>query len=161
MITIDPGLNGCGVAFWGVKELQAAYYLPRNSRVEQKPFGMAETLRSAVESAMPVERIIIEKPQIYPSMPVPSDDLLNLHEMSSIFVGLLGRTVEWVRPREWKGSVRKEIMTNRLIAIMDNTDENGDIVLPTAKSLQHNVYDAIGIGLWALGRLDRKRVYPR
>jgi hypothetical protein len=164
MISVDPGLNGCGVAVWDTGGfLVDAKYLKRIISSQPHTYGMAMGLFECVRgyNSAHYTRIVVEKPQIYPHMPVPSDDLLNLHEMSSIFVGMLGRPVEWVRPRAWKGTVKKEIMTNRIIAIMNERADGTNIELPTAKSLQHNVYDACGLGLWALGQLERKRVYPR
>jgi hypothetical protein len=67
-------------------------------------------------------------------------------------------TVELVQPRQWKGTVDKDVMIERIKTSLD-LSEMKNVCLPKAKGLHHNVWDAIGIGLWASGRLSAKRVF--
>ena len=163
MITIDPGLNGCGVANWpgrngGGGELVHAFYIERIEGSASKAYQMAWTLCSCLH-ATPVEQVIIERPRIYTKMKGDPADILNLLEVGATLQGMLGRPVEWVEPHAWKGSLNADAMTERIKSRL--TPEEHKRVEPCAASLMHNVYDAVGIGLHALGRLDRKRVIAR
>jgi hypothetical protein len=157
MISIDPGLSGCGVAYWTAdKKLQRACYV-RLIGETHTPYMMAWSLKAHVSPQLN-ERVVIEKPQVYQNLPVPPADLIDLHEMSSIYVGMLGRQVEWVHPHTWKGSVKKAVMTARIPTHL-TVEELPRVERVGAKD--HNTWDAVGIGLWALGRFDRKRVIAR
>jgi hypothetical protein len=54
-----------------------------------------------------------------------------------------------VLPNKWKGNLPKKICKDRCKAVL--TPEE----LARVKTEDHNVWDAIGIGLWYLGRLKK------
>jgi len=56
-----------------------------------------------------------------------------------------------VYPREWKGQATKEVTTARAEKAL-SVRERSCIMLPKQKVLKHNVWDAISIGMWKLGR---------
>lgn len=58
-------------------------------------------------------------------------------------------------PVQWKGSVPKEIHNARVLARLSDAELRAIPKLP--KSKLHNVIDAIGLGLWALGRMTQER----
>ena len=65
--------------------------------------------------------------------------------------------LELVLPHTWKGSVKKEIMTERIPTFLSTAER---AILHAAKvpnAKRHNVVDAIGLGLWGLRRLTRCR----
>jgi len=73
-------------------------------------------------------------------------DLMDLN----VIAGALGR--EWVTPAQWKGHAPKEIHQPRILKALDARErELVSCVKPP--SLRHNAIDAVGIGLFALGRL--------
>ena len=161
MITIDPGLNGCGVANWLGRnggELVHAFYIERIEGSTSKAFRMAWTLCSCLH-VTPVERVIIERPRIYTKMKGDPADILNLLEVGATLQGMLGRPVEWIEPHQWKGSVDADVMTERIRSRLTKEELGGIESCPA--SLMHNVLDAVGIGLAVLGRLERKRVVHR
>lgn len=109
-------------------------------------------------------RVVIEMPRVYPVSRQKGDpnDLLQLARV----VGRLqehylaqGKTVELVEPRTWKGTLAKGAMTERIKGRL-HAHEMDCVALP-AKHLAHNVWDAVGIGLHALGRLSPRKVVPR
>lgn len=102
-----------------------------------------------------VSKAIIEIPQIYPKDPVPPNDLIKLALTAGGYKLELERhgvRVETVKPREWKGQVPKAIHHKRIAAAL-RTDETMVVqhkLSCIAKSYQHNVWDAIGLGMWWL-----------
>jgi hypothetical protein len=62
-------------------------------------------------------------------------------------------------PSQWKSNVDADVMIERIKGKL-TAKEHTRTKLP-AKSLQHNVWDGIGVGLKFLGRLDRQRVFAR
>ncbi len=109
--------------------------------------------------------VVIEKPQIYVGrkQKVDPNDLITL----AILVGKYAERakdsrVELVLPSKWKGQVPKPkrgepyIMEVRVMAVL--TDEERERVervarRPRAQGLNDNIVDAVGVGLWFLGRL--------
>jgi len=97
--------------------------------------------------------VVIERPQIYVSRPVNSNDLITL----AILVGRLsaqyelqGCEVEYVVPHGWKGTLDKDMCWRRTKPKL--SPEELHVLPKVAKTYTHNMYDAIGIGLWKLDR---------
>ena len=155
MISIDPGVNGCGVAvFRDDGSLERAFYA-RPSRIELGLF-FTEYSRGVVR---------IEFPRIYRAASQKGDqnDLMQLARVAGrleAWAQDAGHTVELVYPRDWKGTLDGDAMVERIKERLTDYERNF-VQLPSAKSLGHNVYDGIGIGLQALGRLEPRKVIPR
>lgn len=134
MISVDPGVKGCGWALWGGATLIDCGYgeVPRHDSTG----------------------LVIELPQVYYGAKQKGDanDLVSLAfaagKIASRFV-----CYTTVKPRDWKGTVKKEVMLKRILSKL--TDGELTILkgLGLPKSLEHNVVDAVGIGLHSLGRL--------
>jgi hypothetical protein len=99
----------------------------------------------------------IESQVIYPHSKADPNDILTLAREAGRVAGscaAAGATVRWVKPAEWKGQLPKDVCHRRVRALL--TDEERAILtrdcrgMPASK--RHNVLDAVGIGLWALGR---------
>lgn len=101
----------------------------------------------------------IEKPVVYPhSRKVNPDDLLKLMGLVGEWKNYLesmGCRVEYVEPRQWKGTVPKPVHNRRTIGLLTP----GELAIlpkrPRAKDYDHNMLDAIGLGLWKLKRTLR------
>lgn len=77
------------------------------------------------------------------------DTLIALGVTLGQAVGLYMRkveVVEFVTPNEWKGSVPKDICHRRIEKVLDEDEQLPD---------NHNAKDAVGVGLWKLGRYRR------
>jgi hypothetical protein len=99
--------------------------------------------------------LVIEKPQVYQSMKVDPGDLIDLAIVVGRIIGLSGREVTLYKPSQWKGQTPKAIHHERIKKLL-SADELSRVVLPKAKkTLGHNVWDAIGLGLFHLGRAGR------
>lgn len=152
VLSIDPGVHRVAFAIFSAGVLRRAVLL----RIEDDA-GLY-----ALPSA-PLD-VVIEMPRVYPASRQKGDpnDLLRL----ACVVGRLqehylreGKLVHLVEPRTWKGTLAKEAMTERIKGRLA-TSERTSVELP-AKALEHNVWDAVGIGLHALGRLTPRRFISR
>jgi hypothetical protein len=150
LIAIDPGVRRVGLALFDEKTLTFAVLLD----VTDGPLHFVPR----------APRVVLEVPRIYPASRQKGDpnDLLALARI----VGRLqehylaaGADVELIEPRTWKGTLPKEAMTERIRGRLSAAERAR--VAPVARSLEHNVLDAVGIGLHALGRLSPRKLVPR
>jgi len=145
LLAIDPGEH-TGWAVYG----SLSVYGPL-SRLLACGLGMPP-----VEAAA---RVVIELPQVYPQHPVPPNDLITLAFLAGRYAGKTKQDAEvsTVFPHQWKGNLPKDVCAARVR--MKLTPEERDVAdaafkegrIPAAQ--RHNVMDAVGIGLSALGRV--------
>jgi hypothetical protein len=140
LMTIDPGKNACGWAIFQEDTLIACGY-DLSAQYCAKSYG--------------VDKIVVELPQIYRQRQQKGDpnDLVSVAFAAGRFVqeALHGATtIQVVRPHDWKGSRPKHIDNKVTFNALSNAERELVPMLPDTKL--HNVIDAIGIGLWALGR---------
>lgn len=160
LISVDPGTHSAGVACWDDDELTSAWL-----SVAEDWRMTAFQVFSDLKECFPIELIktanlILEIPQVYTQNKLKGDpnDLVDVASMASCLAGAFGPEARVMRywPADWKGQVPKVIMTNRIKEKLSK-DERARVELPSAKGLQHNVWDAIGIGLYHLrGRRGRR-----
>jgi hypothetical protein len=165
MITIDPNLRGCGVAEWYRGQLVFAIYVknPEPGRGYSAHTALGRAVRGALDvpEALVTELeapVVIEHPRVYPGMPqVDLNDLLDVVAVGATVAASFRCEVQTVFPSEWKGTMKKAAMLDRIWSKL-SADEKL-VVQKTNKSDSADILDAIGIGLWKLGRLSTK-VYP-
>ncbi len=142
MFCVDPGKHMCAVAeFTYDGKLLSACWLPNSFAIDK----------------VRLSRVLVEVPRIYPGSPVRPNDLMDLSFAAGQIAGAADN-VQSVFPREWKGNVEKAIMTERIIALAKKRKEYKYATLPKAKSKQHNVWDAVGIGYWHFGYLNKMTI---
>lgn len=151
MICIDPGVKACGVAaFCGRGVLRHAVYVPvehLEDYLDDLLYGQNLVLRYG-------QNLIIEMPRIYPGSGQQKGDLNDLLDLASV-VGLCESFYnptqrERVFPAQWKGQVPKKIMTARILSKLTPAER---VCIQSVGAKDHNIIDAIGIGLWKLSRL--------
>lgn len=107
--------------------------------------------------------VVIERPVIYPGSPVRQTDMMSLND----FVGMLTRSFrpKWkFAPlvREWKGNAPKSETRDHILSILDSrsrkTLERDLDCIPISK--RHNVFDAIGLGIFAAEVLLKQKPLP-
>ena len=155
LVSIDPGVKDCGVALWDDNELAAAW-LARGRAWDETSLIVKETLAQRVEGQVLRGGIVaIERPKVYHQSKQRGDqrDIISL----AIFVGSvatrllsLGLQPVFYEPSAWKGSVPKDVMVERIKKKL-SAEEHARVDLPSP-SLRHNVWDAVGIGLYHLKR---------
>jgi len=161
LISVDPGINGCGVAYFIGDKLVKAMYVKNPAKKDILPGYRAFSMAQAVigTKAEPWnDQLVLEYPQIYrgPRANNPNN-LLTLALVDGALMGLFGNHAILYLPHAWKGSVDPDVCVARVQARL-SAAEMGQVELPAA-SLAHNVWDAIGIGLFHLGRFNPRRVY--
>ncbi len=142
MICIDPGVKACGMASFFGSQLQWARYVP------------VDDLGNAL---VVDDHLIIEMPRVYPGSGQQKGDLNDLLNLAAVvgrceaLIGYPGApTIQRVFPSEWKGQVPKGIMTARIMSRLTSMERK---TIEGAGAKTHNIIDAVGIGLWKLGRL--------
>lgn len=175
IITVDTGAKLAGVACWEDGELACAFlargkdwedtalntYLmllerfPR-SILEELAVDKDRFLDRRARGASCVE-LILERPQIYQQRFLKGDpnDLVLLAYMGGALAGYLNTGPILYYPKEWKRQVPKKIMVERVKSKLSK-EEHARVELPRAKSLHHNIWDGVGIGLYRLGRIGRR-----
>lgn len=159
---IDPGTSakgGTGLAFFEDEGTLIRALLLRPPNVK----GIAERIRATVHPWHPRESLglcLTEWPQIYKGDRRDPNHLLGLTGMAMALATALGaRECRAVLPRTWKGTLDGDAMTKSIEGRLTPSElANID---PCPASLRHNILDAVGLGLWHFGRLERKRVIRR
>jgi RNase H-fold protein (predicted Holliday junction resolvase) len=158
VLAVDPGVRGCGCALFapdGV--LVRAAYVP-GAKVGDRAAAWVPMARAVATWAdfvhSPIQ-LVIELPQVYQGSKQTGDpnDLIDLAAIVGGICAIMqcGPETKIYKPREWKGQAPKEIIHERARKRL-STAELAAMVLP-AKSLQHNVLDAVAIGLVYLRRM--------
>lgn len=164
IVSVDPGLHGCGFALFVGGKLEHAEYTG----------GLGGQIHTLLEPVEPVEDIVREivtgldrKIDLaIVERPVVRDTAKQIGEQGSIIRlamvagALLDRMSTYARaaldltPEAWKGQVKKDVMCRRIEKKLE-PGERKVVQLPKAAKLQHNVWDGIGLGLWRLGRIGK------
>lgn len=160
MLCVDPGLRGCGVAeFLGGTLVRAAYV--KNPETEGRGYAAHQSLACAVyQWGRFHDLLAIEHPRVYPGSAQQKgdlNDLLDLVGVGGAIAAYFAKTTETVFPADWKGQVPKAMMTERISRSI--TPEERKTIEKCPASLMHNVLDAVGIGLWKLGRLNQRKFH--
>ena len=151
-IAIDPGVHGCGFAAFEHRRLVYAQYTGEKRDQVHGLLGPVVELDALLRKYGPGAELVIEKPKIYRTA-FQKGDQRDLIDLTVVVGSILHAAIDivehatLVEPATWKGQVKKEETARRVTMAM-TVEEWARIVFPRAKSLHHNVFDAIGIGLW-------------
>ena len=167
ILAIDPGLRHCGMALFREKLLIDAALV----RITADAYGTSEAARLMAlqvgrwkqRAAYSLE-LVIELPKVYPTGRQQGDqnDLIKLAALAGAIVGSCDwQSSRFIEPRTWKGTINADEMTGRIQGRLSDFERTRVDLESSPKSLHHNIWDAVGIGLWACGRLDPRKVYPR
>jgi hypothetical protein len=146
------------------RKIQEAY----NTEHGITPTGINRAVEERMNHELPAEAkrvkldlLVVEHPVIYPGM--PSKDLNDLIDVATVGAAvnsalyLNANAYQTVFPAEWKGNVPKKTMLERIKSRL--TPEELKRCEFTNKSDNEDLLDAVGMGLWHSGRLN-KRSYP-
>jgi hypothetical protein len=140
LLAIDPGACTGWAAFRHGALYGAGVMAPEDDDV------------AAWGTVMRMDLVVIENPRIYPRQKANPNDILKLARCVGRYEERFGRSararVQLVEPHDWKGSIPKEIMTNRIESELTFAEQ---AVLPELpKTKRHNMLDAVGLGKWAM-----------
>ena len=157
LIAVDPGLRGCGVAVFCARSLSWARYVENPAKSGRGPEAwgaMSRAIHTQVQKngPLPPFTYFFEIPQVYPGVPeTDANDLIDLAGVVGAIVGQEDVHVAWCHPRAWKGQVPKRVMNERVKKKLQ-AEENSNFF--SVGALDHNTWDAVGLGLYYLGRLE-------
>jgi len=158
LIAIDPGVKMCGFAkFIGGRLVDAGVLrATKTKELNDKAQYMAYLITQYM-SIIGGYTLAIERMRVYNKLQQKGDpnDLLDVAYVSGVIAGRVARyTHKILTPtaREWKGTIEKPIHHER---IKRDCPQAEPLAQKTAKTYRHNVYDAIGLGLWAIERIGR------
>lgn len=172
-VAIDAGKRGCGVAVFEGNRLALAAYPQDKDYCDDSEAKRWETHKYTAEAAMGVIysalgpipaawESVIEFPRIYRGRELEKDqnDLLDLAAVATrLCAGLTAPNcpVRFVHVSDWKGQLDKDEAWHHMQKALspDEMRIYKDAVKDLPKKLHHNVQDAIGIGLWTVGRFGR------
>ena len=150
LVSIDPGKTALGWACFN-NQVLAHCGLIRSKSI----FGMANVINNTLGGLYP-DDVVIEIPQVYQQRMGKGDpnDLIDVGIVAGMVTSVLGEfdQIQMIRPRRWKGTRPKNICNALTLKTLDVDERKVFEEIEVIASLRHNVIDAIGIGLWRLGR---------
>ena len=173
LIAIDPGVHSMAIAVFhddgtlvdAWNEATPMYSVDDFSRMLEGWGSPSVRLVNRLQSHVRLEtnRVVGERQVVYPGakgLKTNPNDLLDLAMCAGAFYGALcvdmAATLTVVEPAEWKAQVPKDITRKRIEGLLSHSEP-----LSIKKGGEmHNIYDAIGIGLFALGRAKKGMVKP-
>lgn len=155
LLAVDPGTVVCGCALYDGPVLvcaelvrsRASKHATLSERVKLMAIAVADWQSG-------VRALAIEVPMSYPKKSKQKgkqQDLILLALVVGAILDRLGVPSATYYPYEWKRQMTKEVTRRRVESRLDPS-ERAHVTLP-ARSLQHNVFDAAGIGLHHVGRI--------
>lgn len=169
ILALDPGLNASGCALFDSGTLQRAWLVrPYRESIDSNLQRIRRMARQIYACLPDFERnaisaLVGEWPQVYTAGKGKGDpnDLLPL---AGVVAGVACLLPEHIRastysPRDWKGTTDGDKFTEKIESRL--TEEERTRIAPCAPGLRHNVLDAVGIGLKAVGRLEKRRFISR
>lgn len=148
VIAVDPGKHHLGVAWFSGRQLDRAALIPT---AEMKDF--LETWSGYTDE------LVIEKPRIYPHT-IRKNDIADLSAKMGEIVGVFqftGAEVFTYTPSEWKGQLPKRVTERRVKETLEKQGLLSLVELPRRKSLAHNIYDAVALGLHHIQKKGRRK----
>lgn len=175
LLSVDPGIRGCGCALWNKGVLVFATYVNNPAAKGGGPAECAKMAHAIVAWVRrdfgDLERVICEWPQTYGGGASRGDtnDLFPVAGVGAALAALVEENVrfDYVVPHDWKGSIQKpkKVSDPYPIVLMcerrlSDVEKDG-IELPGNKRHHWDVWDAVGIGLKALDRFEKMRAIAR
>lgn len=181
LLAVDPSIRSSGVAIFRDGSLAASTVVrvkASDSNIGARSLVMAHAIVEWVAREKARPRIVaLEWPQIYRGAKSKGDpnDLPGLAGVAMAVAGVLSISlaarhealeVLAYTPHEWAGNLPKNKtvegarMSPRAKRIMSRLDDDELRLEAWTATNSHDAIDAIGIGLYALGRLEPIRVFP-
>lgn len=156
ILAIDPGLRHCGICVLTDGVIEYAGLVKNTVTKERGPEAWrAMGIAVAADWPLGVDYLVCEYPQVYRGAYSKGDpaDLIELAGVvGAITVSVLSEKQIGFLPKQWKGSVPKDVHHRRLRAQFTEADLQ-EVEWPAA-SLAHNVWDSIGLAVFYHKKLN-------
>ena len=159
LVAIDPGVSA-GVAVFDKhsKRLVSAIVVKGRGRTwEERVCDVARQVGRIVEEfdcpevGNSIARMVCEYPAFMPTLGgikiAKRGDLVKLAHAVGVLHGMFNH-MEMVPVRNWKGQASKDVINNRTVRVVSASERKA---AGMSVDRSHD-WDAVGIGLWALGR---------
>lgn len=170
LIAWDPGMRYLGLAAFIRSDLKSVY-LPKAPRTMSQPETAALLAREAVRFKEAVCQHFYGNPSLRPQVTIyeaqdgrggkqkgKQETYQKMRGVCDAASALLDAYIkDEVMPKDWKGTVPKKKMEERIISKL--TDEELSIIHAAGLSTNSHVLDGIGIGKWAIARRGYKYGY--
>jgi len=162
IISIDPGLEYFAAAKWdknGVFLGANFYDIPTTQNdIGKRAVTTAQLFSGVFDDLLRNECnvVVFERPVVYPKSKAPPMDILALYGAVTAMATVVDMRfvrAEFVEPRKWKGNVPKAVFGKRIESRLTPKEQKLAQLDRFPKTQRHDVVDAIGIGLWWLGRM--------
>lgn len=152
LLSIDPGFTGTGLAVWDDGELYRVYVVRPDGETLVDRIRSLYTQTSSRIRLLHQRHVVIEQPQTYGGRAAKGDanDLIKLANLVGA-LSMLTDDVELVTPAKWKGQAPASVVEARCRKKLTDA-EKLRIELPRNSKHRTDVWHAIGLGLWKLGR---------
>lgn len=161
LLAVDPSIRAMGWATFDDGQLIGAGVENASSGVRVSiTEQVLRSLRLVDQLPGGIDTLVSETPQVYPgpSEEDPNDLLPMAWQVGQLTARYRHSLIYLYHPREWKGQASKEAFQPR---ILERLSAEELALLPVKTRARkwpydHNMTDAIGIGLYHLGRLERR-----
>ena len=158
LFSVDPGTRFASLATFVDSELvgvlgmdvQSGTLAMRIRDMRAHPY-----LSAFPATAEDDQRVVIELPRVYPGdVKGDPNDLIDLAAVGGAFIPLGINGATFFYPRQWKGQMPKDVCQRRIEKVLQPIELSAceRTMRRYRKGMHHNLWDAIGIGLHALGR---------
>lgn len=149
VLSIDPGKRSLAWAFWvNGKLVKCGIIAHKLGPWEYHLAWMVDEVMRQIGLGTLFDMVIVELPRIYPhDRNKRPNDLIDLAAVAGACSAFLG-PLEFVHPRQWKGQTPKDISGHRTEAKLTYAEH--EVLKASGKPRNHNILDAIGLGLWWL-----------
>ena len=170
LLAIDPGLRNMGVAVFEDGTLVFADNIKGSPATELSDaiYDMAKAVIS-LEELKGVTEVVSELPQIYRVSKGDPNDLINICLPACIVIGHTKLKPTLVYPRQWKGQLPANVCAGRILTKLTEKEREAIDWLESFENtlkkcvkegreiggVKHNAIDAVGIGLYHLGRFGK------
>lgn len=142
-LSIDPGKRSIAWALWVHGWLKGCGYL---SHKEAEWFSETKRMFFGLMSRLGTPDVaVVELPRIYPKdRSKRPNDCIDLSAITGLCGTYSKEKSVLVHPQEWKGQLPKNVSRSRIMRVLNPAEKT----IAEAFVDNHNVMDAIGIGLW-------------
>ena len=148
LVALDPAKRRCGVAVFCEGRLLIAGTL-HTKRAADLPGVIFERVRSWTGRPLAVPVWVVEAPVVYARARAREKDLQGLVALIDRIEARVGYVTHITPPSIWKGNVSKRATKHRVRKRLEPSELDGML------DDSEDTFDAIGIGLWYVRRVNR------